>query len=51
MPPTLPVVSLHPLTAAAAHQIEPWFDHPEVPARLGVHEPALVPLGLLAGLQ
>lgn len=28
-------LSLHPLTAAAAHQIEHWFDHPEVGARLG----------------
>jgi RimJ/RimL family protein N-acetyltransferase len=30
-----PRLSLHPLTAAAAHQIEHWFDHPEVQARLG----------------
>jgi RimJ/RimL family protein N-acetyltransferase len=28
-------VDLHALTAAAAHQIEHWFDHPEVQARLG----------------
>jgi len=30
-----PRLSLHPLTTTAAHQIEHWFDHPEVQARLG----------------
>ena len=30
-----PTLSLHPFTAAAAHHIEHWFDHPEVQRRLG----------------
>lgn len=30
-----PRLSLHPLTPARAHQIEHWFDHPEVHERLG----------------
>ncbi len=29
------MVSLEPLTAAGAHRIEHWFDHPEVGHRLG----------------
>ena len=28
-------VSLHPLTAAGAQRIAPWFEHPEVRRRLG----------------
>jgi RimJ/RimL family protein N-acetyltransferase len=33
--PQAPVVRLDPLTAAGADEIEHWFDHPEVQARLG----------------
>jgi RimJ/RimL family protein N-acetyltransferase len=34
-PAAATALSLHPLTAAAVQQIEHWFDHPEVRARLG----------------